>query len=86
MKNKTCSICGKTFKCFPSKESLTAVFDTKDFEIRWNFKNILRKTDRALLVDVEDIKKCDVALCLECYQKILQEMTERIKNNRTIDI
>ena len=79
MKHVCCN-CGKEFDKVPyGSAGLNVVLQSDDYEIRWDLKDMIRKSDRLMVLDVNNPLTDETILCLDCYDRIISEMTSNIR-------
>ena len=81
---KTCCKCGLKFEKTPYEFPLNVVFDTDEFEVRWDLKDIIRKSDREMILNIKSYDNDDIILCIDCYNKIIEDIIYRIKSDKKI--
>jgi hypothetical protein len=81
MKHVCCN-CEVDFDEVPyGSAGINIVVESDDFEIRWDLKDMVRKSDRVRVLNVEDPIEDEVILCVDCYDRIVEQIISRIKRD-----
>ena len=83
---KVCGYCQEQFEKTPYDFPLNIVLGTDELEVRLDLKDIIRKSDRQMILSVKDFDKDDVILCIDCYNQITADIIDRLVRGDPIAI
>jgi len=81
----TCCNCLKKFEKVPyGPAGINVVLDSDDYETHWDLKDMIRKSDRKMVLNVNNPMTDEIILCVDCYDQIIEEMISRIKDTAKV--